>query len=116
MGRFHYTYVLTGGAARKPTLADKLRAGLALVATLLVAGLVLTLGAVVFVVLLPIALVTGVVGWLVIRGRIRRAQRAMEEALHPHGQFRDGAPADAHPHAPPPADGRENVRVRPPRA
>ncbi|OAB63898.1 hypothetical protein AY599_25985 [Leptolyngbya valderiana BDU 20041] len=88
-----YTYTLGGGQAPEPGPLTRLKVAL-MMGVLVVIGAVVLAGIVALgLVLLPFALIAGIVGWFVIRHRIRQAIRAMESPRED-------------------TSGRENVRVR----
>jgi Flp pilus assembly protein TadB len=92
---FQHQYTLGGGPGPRPGPLARLKATLVMAALVAVGAAILAGIVAISLVLLPFALLTVLVGWLVIRHRVRRALRAMED---------------------PPEDttGRENVRVREP--
>lgn len=101
MSEYTYTYTLGGGPSQPPGPLARLKAALLLGVMLVVGALVLAAIIGLGLVLLPFALLAGIIAWLVIRRRIRQAIRAMEDPSF-------GARNDA--------TGRQNVRVRPPAA
>lgn len=90
-----YSYTLGGGRAPDPGPLARLKGAL-LMAVLVVIGAAVLAGVIALgLVLLPFAIIAGIVAWLVIRHRIRQALRAMEDPQED-------------------TTGRENVRVRRP--
>lgn len=95
MSQYSFNHTLGGGQAPSPGPLARLKTALML-GVLVVIGAVILVGIVaVGLVLLPFAIIAGLVGWFLIRRRIRQALRAMESS-----------PEDT--------AGRENVRVRRP--
>lgn|GEM_PF-6821587 len=95
MSHYTFNYTLGGGQAPSPGPLARLKAIL-LLGVLVVIGAVILVGIVAIgLVLLPFALLAALIGWFLVRRRVRQALRAME------------TPADD-------IAGRENVRVRRP--
>lgn len=95
MVEFQQQYTLGGGPTPRPGPLARLKATLMLAALVVVGAAILAGILAIGIIMLPFALLAAVIGWLVIRHRVRRALRAMEN------------PTDS-------AAGRENVRVRRP--
>lgn len=93
MARYVYTYTLGTGQTTPPTLGQRIKAAIIMALLTITGAAVLALIVAFAIILLPIAIVAGLVGWLIIRRRIRQAIRVMD--------------ADTMDTA-----GRENVRVR----
>lgn len=95
MSQYSFNHTLGGGQSPSPGPLARLKTALMLGA-LVVIGAVILIGIVAIgLFLLPFALVAAIVGWFLIRRRIRQAMRAME------------TPSEE-------TAGRENVRVRKP--
>jgi len=93
--QYSSTSTLGGGSAKPPGPMGRLRAWFFMAIMVVVGAIILAGILAVGLVLLPIVLLGSIIGWFLIRRRIRQAMRAMEEPT-----VRDS--------------GRENVRVRGP--